>query len=147
MTGWFTYFINVIVYFISISEYFAKIILPELNVLFLDKFFQPIFHCKCLNTYHTHHLTLFSWGFLQLCSTEVHLYHLCHIFLSNVSCQHVATFILSFNGLFFVHFHSVDDFFSSCCLVLISLFFKSHLHNYFFPLNINVLLVIFDLII
>ena len=59
MTAWFTYFINVIVYFIYISEYYASIILLELSVLFLDRLFQPVFHCKCLITYHTHCLTFF----------------------------------------------------------------------------------------
>ena len=38
-----TYFTNVIVYFISISEHFATIIIRELSVLFLGKFFQLIF--------------------------------------------------------------------------------------------------------
>ena len=80
MTSWFTYFINLIVYFISISEYFATIILPELRLLFLNQFFQPIFHCKCLITCHTHRLTLFNDWFLKLWFTEVHLYHLCPIF-------------------------------------------------------------------
>ena len=41
--SWFTYFINVTVCFISISEYFSAIILPELSVLFLDKFFLTNF--------------------------------------------------------------------------------------------------------
>ena len=52
MTGLFTYFIHVIVYFFSISEHFATIISPELIVLFLDMFFQPIFCCK-LHVTHT----------------------------------------------------------------------------------------------
>ena len=67
------------------------------------------------------------------------------LFSFKFSCQHVATFLLSFNGLFIVHFHSVEDFF-----VMFShyfLIFKSHLHYYFFLLNIKVLLVIFHLII
>ena len=83
----------------------------------------------------------FLWGFLQPCFTEVNLYHLYHIFLSNVLCQHFAKFILSINGLFIVHFHSVEDFFL-CCLVFISLFLKSHLHNYVFLFNINALVEI-----
>ena len=120
MTGCFSYFINVIVYFISISEYFATIILPELSMLFLYIFCQPIFQCKCLITYHTHRLNIFPWGLLQLCSTEVHLHHLCQILLSNVLFQHVAC---CFNGLFIVHFHSVEDF-CLCCFVVISLFLK-----------------------
>ena len=41
-TVWFRFFTNVIVYFISISENFATIILQELSVLFLGKFFLPI---------------------------------------------------------------------------------------------------------
>ena len=39
-TIWFTYFTNVIVYFISISDNFATIILWDLSVLFLGKFVQ-----------------------------------------------------------------------------------------------------------
>ena len=43
ITGLFTCFINVIAYFLSISEHFSTIISPELCLLNLDKFFQPIF--------------------------------------------------------------------------------------------------------
>ena len=127
MTGWFTYFINVIVYFISISEYFATLSLPELSVLFLDKSCQPMFYCKCLIKCHTQRLTILSKRFLQLWSTEVHLYHLCHIKFSGVSYQHVATFILRlflFTGLFIVQFflvvYSLFPYFSYHFFVTIS---------------------------
>ena len=123
MTGWYTYFINdsktnKIIFKCLLHFYFW--IFCNNNFTWAQcnlsrKFFQQFFHWKCLNTYHTHHLTLFSWGLLHLCSTEVHFNHLCHIFLSYLCGKHVALFILSFNGLFFVHFNCVEDFFSSCC--------------------------------
>ena len=46
MTGLFPCFIHVIVYFLSISEYSAKLTSQELNMLFQDVFFQPIFITK-----------------------------------------------------------------------------------------------------
>ena len=51
ITVLFTCFINVIVYFISISEYLVTIISPKLCVLNLDKFFQPTFDCKNTQAY------------------------------------------------------------------------------------------------
>ena len=108
-----------IVYFISISEYFATIILPELNVLFLDKFCQPIFHCKCLITCHTQRLKLFSLGCLQLWSTEVYLYHLCHIFLKGFisTCCNIS-FELIFTSLAFSLFTFIvwKTFFQHQCI-------------------------------
>ena len=60
--------------------------------------------------------------------------------------QHVFWVYFHFTGLFIVHFHSVEYFYP-CCLVIISLIFISHLHIYFFLINIKVLLLIFNLII
>ena len=51
ITVLFTCFLNVIVYFISISEFFVTIISPELCVLNLDKFFQPTLDCKNTQAY------------------------------------------------------------------------------------------------
>ena len=45
-TVWLTYFTNVIVYLIFISEHFATRILQELSVIFLGKFLRLIFYCK-----------------------------------------------------------------------------------------------------
>ena len=65
MTGWFTYFIYVMVYFISISDYFATIILPELSVQFLDKLSPTIFLLHMFDIYHIHRLPFFHRGSCQ----------------------------------------------------------------------------------
>ena len=58
------------------------------------------------------------------------------------SSQHVATFILSFSGLFIVHFHSVEDIFS--CFWSLFPYFSNHIFiTIFFLLNSNELLVNF----
>ena len=66
MTGLFTCFINVVVCFISISEHFATIISPELCVLNLDRFVQPIF----------------NWNFLITCQTHTDLYFFLRVLAS-----------------------------------------------------------------
>ena len=54
MTGWFTCFIQVIVFLLYISEHFATIISPKLSVLFLNIFFNPFFIANiCLQVTHT----------------------------------------------------------------------------------------------
>ena len=58
----FTCFIYAIVYFLSIAEYFVTKISPEVSLLFLYKFFTPIFQCQCLVICHTQR-PIFSWGF------------------------------------------------------------------------------------
>ena len=106
ITVLFTCFINVIVYFISISEYFVTIISPELCVLNLKKFFQPHFDCKNTQAY------TFSWGFYQLWSTDLHLHHLCHMLFQmfHVNMLFINIYLelmIHVNGLFKVHFHIV----------------------------------------
>ena len=62
ITSLFTCFINVIIYFFSISEHISKTILPVLSVLIDDMFFQPIFSFKCLIMCQTHRPFIFHEG-------------------------------------------------------------------------------------
>ena len=85
MTGLFTCFINVIVYFIYISEHFATIISPKLCVLNLDKFFQPTFDC---------------------------IYVTCLFQMFHVNMLFINIYLelnIHFNGLLIVHFGIVSD--------------------------------------
>ena len=110
ITGLFTCFINVIAYFLSISEHFSTIISPELCLLNLDKFCEPIFYWYFFITCQTHtSLCLFLEG-----SSSYDL--LTFIFIISVTCLfqmfHVnmlfinlcVELIIHFNGLFTVTF-------------------------------------------
>ena len=71
------------------------------NQLFIANIWLHITHTALL---------FFHEGFCSYVQLKF-IFNTCPIFLSNVSWQHVATFILRFNWLFIVHFHSVEDIF------------------------------------
>ena len=55
-------------YFTSLFEHFATKKIPELSMLFLDLFFQIVFHCKYLITTYTH-IHFYSYGFYVINTT------------------------------------------------------------------------------
>ena len=74
---------------LSISKHFAAIISPGISVLFLDVFFQPIFHCKCLITCHIHSLILFH-RVSSSCDFLNFIFIIYVMFFFNVLCHLVA---------------------------------------------------------
>ena len=113
MTSWFKCFKHGIVYFLSISEHLATIISPELNVLFLDMFFQPIFHYKCLITCHTHTGLFFFMGVLAAViswtsssSSMSHCAFKCYMSSCSISFFMINS-SFSNNNVFFVLFYHI----------------------------------------
>ena len=79
---------------------------PVHSVLILDRFIQPIFHCKCLIICHTHRLILFKasalWAdaFYKSICPSVRLYVCPSVRLSVCTSVRLFTFEVPFNGLF-----------------------------------------------
>ena len=131
-------FINMTIYLVSFSAYFATIFSSGLRVLFLDMFIQIIFCCKYLRTCYTHNFFHFIG---ILCS-------LCDIFLLNVffillliKIKH--TLIVNFNGPFITDFYLFRTRYFHVFFLLKSAFsrFFFRIYSFFLTTMFNIIFV------